>query len=67
MDGRWNDWMGEDDENVAPNRKRKRDRDPAEDLDLDERDEWSRERGSRGRKPEGKKHRRPKPEVDGDY
>ena len=68
MDSRWNEWIEqEDDEGVVSGRKRKPDRNPAEDFDLDERDEWSRERGSRGRKPAGKKHRRPKPELDADY
>jgi hypothetical protein len=63
MDMQWNDWV-EENEDVVPARKRKPDQSPAEDLDLDEREEWSRERGSRGRKPAGKKHRRPKPDFD---
>ena len=67
MDGHWNEWIGEDDDNVVPGRKRRPKNDPAEELDLDERDEWSRERGSRGRKPADKKHRRPKPELETDF
>ncbi len=70
MDGRWNEWIEEDDnQNVVPNRKRKPRNKPVEDLDPDpgERDEWNKERGSRGRKPADKKHRRPRPEPEGDF
>lgn len=67
MDGHWKEWIGEDDEDVVPGRKRKPKNDPVEDLDLDERDEWSKERGSRGRKPADKKHRRPRPELEPDF
>lgn len=62
------DWIDEDEpEVVAPSRKPKPDRDLAEDLDLDEKEEWGRERGTKGRKPTDKKHRRPKPEFDDDF
>jgi hypothetical protein len=67
MESHWNEWIGEDDEAVVPGRRRRPKNDPAEDFDLDERDEWSKERGSRGRKPADKKHRRPKPELEPDF
>ncbi len=59
------EWIDDDEpEVVVPGRKPKPDRDLAEDFDLDEKEEWGRERGTRGRKPAEKKHRRPKPEFD---
>ncbi len=65
MDRKMDDWIEEDEgEEQAPLRKRKSDRDLAEDFDLDEKEEWGQERGARGRKPATKKHRRPKPEFE---
>ena len=68
MDTTTREWIDNDEEHddeiVAPPRPRKSDRTLAEDLDPEEQDEWGRERGARGRKPAGKKHRRPKPELD---
>jgi len=62
------DWIDENDtEVVVPSRKPKPDRDLVEDFDLDEKDEWDREKGARGRKPADKKHRRPKPEFDDEF
>lgn len=68
MDTTTREWIDNDeerdDEIVAPPRPRKSDRTLAEELDPEEQDEWGRERGARGRKPAGKKHRRPKQEFD---
>jgi len=65
MDRKIDDWTDEDEiEELAPLRKRKSGPDLAEDLDDDEKEEWDLERGTRGRKPAEKKHRRPKPEFD---
>ena len=65
MERTMNDWIEVDEsEEIAPLRKRRSDRNLAEDLDVDEKEEWGRERGTRGRKPADKKHRRPKPEFD---
>jgi hypothetical protein len=67
MDTTTREWIDDDehdDEIVAPPRPRRSNRTLAEDLDPEEQDEWGRERGSRGRKPARKKHRRPKPEFD---
>ena len=62
------DWIDENDtEVVVPSRKPKPDRDLVEDFDLDEKEEWDREKGARGRKPADKKHRRPKPEFDDEF
>lgn len=62
------EWIdGDEDEAVAPKGKQQRRPDLAEDLDADENEEWRRERGSRGRKPADKKHRRPKPELDDEF
>lgn len=62
------DWIDED-ENAepAPPTKKKPSPSLAEDLDLNETEEWRLERGSRGRKPADKKHRRPKPELDDEF
>lgn len=71
MDRKTNEWIDgdeiEDDEIAVPPRRRKSTRNLAEDLDPEEQDEWGRERGTRGRKPADKKHRRPKPELDEEF
>lgn len=71
MDTTTREWIDDDEEHndeiVAPPRPRKSNRTLAEDLDPEEQDEWGRERGSRGRKPARKKHRRPKPEFDDEF
>ena len=62
------EWIDEDeDPEVVPKGKQKPRPNLAEDLDFDESSEWRRERGTRGRKPAEKKHRRPRPDLDDEF
>jgi len=62
------DWIDEDaNAEVVPKGKPKPRPNLAEDLDFEETSEWRRERGARGRKPAGKKRRRPRPSLEGEY
>ena len=62
------EWIDEDETPEVASKGKPRPRpNLAEDLDLDETSEWRLERGTRGRKPADKKHRRRKPELDDEF